>query len=214
MFRINIITQLLAFFIFAIMINFLKVKALLIALTVFVSALVWLKNRQFFQLLRRLKWFYLVMFLIYALNTPGEHFVNWPFSIGATHEGVQEGFAQLMRISVMLAALSLILTSNSRTMLMSGLYYLLFPLKLIGLNVECFTARLWLTLHYVETQKNTSKNINMFSKLGDNFSAIFEENGHEEVSITLEKPAYTWIDFGVMILLFGLLIYLMFKGLA
>ena len=180
MFRINIITQLLAFFIFAIMINFLKINALLIALTVFVSALVWLKNHQFFRLLRRLKWFYLVMFLIYALNTPGEYFTNWPFSIGPTHEGVQEGFAQLMRISVMLAALSLILTSNSRTRLMSGLYYLMSPLKLVGLNVERFTARLWLTLHYVEMQQNTSKNINMFSKLGDNFSAIFEENGHEE----------------------------------
>lgn len=33
---------------------------------------------------------------------------------------------------------------------MGGIYWLLQPLRLCGIPVERFTARLWLTLHYAE----------------------------------------------------------------
>jgi energy-coupling factor transporter transmembrane protein EcfT len=211
---INIITQLLAFFVFAIALNFFNLEALLIALVLLLLALMGIKNHKFYQLLKRLKWFYLVMLLIFALNTPGEHVANWPLSIGPTYEGVREGFAQLLRITLMLGALSLILANNNKQRLISGLYFLLLPLKILGLEVERFAARLWLTLHYVELQQKTPKNPNVINRLGEHLHAIFNETMHEEVTITLEKPDFTLHDIGLIILMLVLLTIFILKAIT
>lgn len=212
---INIITQLLAFFVFAIALNVFNLKALLIAFILLLLALMSVKNNQFYRLTKRLKWIYLVMFLIFAVNTPGEYVANWPLSVGPTYEGVREGFAQLLRISLTLGALSLILANNNnKQRLISGLYFLLSPLKILGLDVERFAARLWLTLHYVELQQTTPKNSNFINRLGEHLNAIFNENVHEEVTITLEKPNFTLLDFGLIILMLGLLTLLLLKAFA
>jgi len=115
---------------------------------------------------------------------------------------------------VMLAALSLILATNTKQRLISGLYFLLSPLKVLGLDVERFAARLWLTLHYVETQQKTPKMPHLFSRLGEHLNAIFNENAHEDISITLEKPIFTMFDFGLIILMLGLLMFVLFKAFA
>jgi energy-coupling factor transporter transmembrane protein EcfT len=211
---INIITQLLAFFHFAIALNVFNLKALLIALVLLLLVLMRVKNHQFYRLIKRLKWFYLVMFLIFALNTPGEYVANWPLSVGPTYEGVREGFAQLLRISLTLGALSLILANNNKQRLISGLYFLLSPLKILRLDVERFAARLWLTLHYVELQQIAPKNPNFINRLGEHLNAIFYENLFEEVTITLEKPNFTLLDFGLIILMLGLLTLLLLKAFA
>jgi energy-coupling factor transporter transmembrane protein EcfT len=209
--KINIITQLLAFFIFAIALNMLNSKALFITAALLFLALVMLKNRQFYRLTKRLRWFYLAMFLIFAFNTPGEHVVAWPFSISPTYEGLQAGLTQLLRITMMLATLSLVLVSNTKQQLISGFYFLFSPLKCVGLDVERFAARLWLTLHYVEVQQQVPKNSHLLSNLNHNLSAIFAESKHEIVEITLEKPRFSWLDYGLVALMLALMVVLMFK---
>lgn len=209
--KINTITQLLAFFVFAIALNLLNLKTLFLVASYLFLALVWVKSHQFYRLIKRLKWFYLVMFLIFALNTPGEHIAGWPFDLSPTYEGLLAGSTQLIRITVMLAALSLLLVSNTKQQLISGFYFLLSPLKWLGLDVERFAARLWLTLHYVELQQQAPKNPHIFTNLGQSLSAIFTETQHADVEITLEKPQFSWLDYGLIAFMLAVLGQVLFK---
>ena len=212
--KVNIITQLMLFFVFAIALNLLKLKVLLVITPLLLLALILVKNQQFYRLSKRLKWFYLVLFLIFAFNTPGEHMLGWPFSISPTYEGIRAGFEQLLRISTMLVALSILLASNTRQQLISGFYFLLSPLKCLGLDVERFAARLWLTLHYVELQQQVPKKPHIFSNLGQNLTNIFTEAQHEDITITLEKPQFTWLDMVLLVLMLIVSIQVIFKVFA
>lgn len=211
MLKINIITQLTAFFLFAITLNMLNVKMLSFIFAVSLLVLIWVKSHQFYRLTKRLKWFYMVMFAIFAFNTPGEHVSGWPFSLSPTYEGVREGLMQLLRINVMLAALSVLLASNSRQRLISGFYFILSPLKRLGLDVERFAARLWLTLHYVEAQQQASISTPVFSNLGDRLANIFTDVQHDDVTIVLEKPIFTWLDKGLIVLMLVIVAQILFR---
>ena len=202
MFKINIITQLLIFFVMAISINFLQLKVLL-GLLMFVSLLLAAtKNDRFLHAAKRFKWFLLVMLFIYAFSTPGEHIAQWPFSISPTYEGLAAGVTQGLRILLMLAGLSLILASNTTQQLISGFYYIFSPLQYLGLKVERFAARLWLTLHYVEKKRSTDNRQDFIAQL-KNMALLEPSQTEEDVSVTLTVPNFTWLDLAVIVLLFA-----------
>src|SRR5688572_28043280 len=113
MFKINIITQLLVFFILALSINLMTLNALVNLLTFVGVALALTQNNKFLHAILRFKWFFLVMLLIFSFNTPGEHISFWPFSISPSYEGVWAGLTQVLRVMLMLSALNLILACNT-----------------------------------------------------------------------------------------------------
>lgn len=211
MLKINIMTQLLAFFTFAIVLNTFRLNALLPLLLGMLALLGFVQKHQFYRMVKRIKWVYLIMLIIFAFNTPGEHVHNWPFDISPTYEGVQAGFTQLLRITVMLASLSLLLAVNTTQRLISGFYFMLAPLKYLGLNAERFAARLWLTLHYVETQENVVKIKDVYHHLTQNLSGILNETQHEEIVVRLEKPIYKWGDIILIMSLLACLGAILFR---
>jgi len=211
MFKINIITQLLTFFMFAIVLNLLTLKVLLLVSVFLFVLLLIMKNYQFYRLFKRLKWVYLVMFTIFSFNTPGEHITAWPFLFSPTYEGIIAGFEQLLRITTMLAVLSMLLMSNDRQNFISGIYFLFSPLKYLGLDIERFAARLWLTMHYVEVQQNAPKILPMIKNLNISLSGIFKESIHDEVTITLEKPEFSLFDYLFITLVSVLFLAVLFK---
>jgi energy-coupling factor transport system permease protein len=163
------------------------------------ALLVYLNNSHFLRLMRRLKWFYLVMLLIFIFNTPGEHVAHWPFSVKPTYEGLRMGVEQVLRIAVILAALSIVLAQNTKQQLISGLYFSMRPLSYLGLDVKRFAARLWLTLHYVELQQGDKENRpHLTSNLGDYLSNILVSEARDNVAITLDNPKQTWVDYVVI----------------
>ncbi len=201
MFNINIITQLLIFFVMAISINFIYIQALIGLLVLVLVLLVATKNHRFLYAAKRFKWFLLVMLFIYAFSTPGEHVAQWPFSISPTYEGLTTGVTQALRILLMLAAISLILASNTRQQLISGFYFIFSPLKSLGLQVERFAARLWLTLHYVEKKKNADVSQDLIGQL-KNMALLEPSQSDEHVSVILTVPHFNWLDIAVIVLLF------------
>jgi energy-coupling factor transport system permease protein len=100
--------------------------------------------------LRRTRWLFLVLLLVYAFATPGEYVAAWPFDFAPTYEGLLQGGLQAGRLAVMLAGLAIMLGTTPRDDLVGGIFYLAVPLRWLGLSPERFAARLWLTLHYVE----------------------------------------------------------------
>jgi energy-coupling factor transport system permease protein len=136
---------------FAAMLQLMKLPALAAAWVMLMMALSWRGASTFYMLLRRARWLLLSILLIYAYATPGEYLPDLADYLAPTYEGLQAGLLHIGRLTAMLAALSLLLASSIREDIMVGVYLMLRPLRPMGIAPERFAARLWLTLHYVET---------------------------------------------------------------
>lgn len=211
MLKINVITQLLVFFMLAILVNQTHLPVLIYIAAMLALALNSMKNNQFFHSIKRLKWFFLVLIVIFAFNTPGEHAMVSSLFISPTYEGIIAGGTQALRIMAMLAALSLVLACNTRQQLISGFYFLFSPLNYLGLDVARFAARLWLTLHYVESQQEKDKQ-QFFSYLKNMSFAAINETTHEDVDISFVLPEFTLLDYVSIALSAALLIGLIVKA--
>ncbi|MEQ1598111.1 MAG: hypothetical protein ABL880_01965 [Methylotenera sp.] len=190
----------------AIIVNQLNLKALVSLLLIFLATILLNKTQQFLRTIKKFKWLFLVMIAIFSFNTPGEHLANWPFAISPTYEGILAGLTQVIRITLMLAALSLILVASTRQQLISGFYFIFSPLKYLGLEVERFAARLWLTLHYVELQSDKNINQNLIGRLKD-MANLKSNQENDDVEVTFRVPQFNLLDYVAI----GLLILLMFK---
>lgn len=193
-------TQLLGFFVLAIIINDINISALIMLFMALFSVIIVKQQGQYLGTIKRFKWFFLVMMGIFAFNTPGEHIASWPFAISPTYEGLLAGSTQTLRICLMLAALSLIINANTRQQLISGFYFIFLPLKFLGLEVERFAARLWLTLHYVELQRDSNAKQNLFTQLKA-MTNLQSSAIDEVVSITFKIPQFSLIDNAIIVLL-------------
>ena len=216
MLKINVITQLLVFFMLAILVNQTHLPVLIYIAAMLVLALSGMAlssmtSNQFFRSIKRLKWFFLVLIIIFAFNTPGEYVLTSSAFISPTYEGLIAGGTQALRIMAMLAALSLVLACNTRQQLISGFYFLFSPLNYLGLDVARFAARLWLTLHYVESQQEKDKQ-QFFSYLKNMSFAALNETTHEDVDISFALPEFMLLDYVSITLLAALPIGLLVKA--
>ena len=215
MLRINIITQLFMFFVLAIIINILNLKALVPMLVVLISILMFNRTYSFLGTLRRFRWLFLVMMIIFSFNTPGEHIQAWSFFISPTYEGVIAGLKQILRIAVMLAAISWMMAANTRQQLISGFYFMFAPLKLLGLEVGRFSVRLWLTLHYVELQREADIEEDFVSRLKrittvESNRSLANLDATEFGAIEFKIPRFNILDYCVIatLLIFSIQLFL------
>lgn len=109
-----------------------------------------LQFKDFHRVVKRMRWLFISIFIIYAFGTPGEYIQQFPINFSPTIEGCELGLLHIAKLLIALASLILLFSTSSKEQLMTGLYLLLLPLKRIGFNTEQFTARLILTLDYVE----------------------------------------------------------------
>lgn len=118
---------------------------------ILILLLMWRGRGTMISMLRRVRWLMLSILFIYAYATPGEYIRGLPDELAPTYEGLVSGAMQAARLAAILGALSVVLASSSREQLMAGIHALLRPLRPFGVAADQFSARLWLTLHYVET---------------------------------------------------------------
>ena len=109
-----------------------------------------LQLRNFLRIIKRMRWLFFSILIIYAFATPGQLIPDIPVNFAPTFEGIQQGLLQVVKLLIALAALTLLFVGSSKEQLILGMYMLLKPLKHLGLNVEKFAVRLFLTLDYVE----------------------------------------------------------------
>lgn len=170
----------------------------------------YLKNKAFLYAVRRMRWLFLSLLIIYAFGTPGELIPLFPVNFSPTFEGLQLGWQQIEKLLIALAALSLLLISSSREQMLLGLYMLLMPFKLIGLNIERFAARLMLTLDYVEELA-----------VNDHYSFNQLDNIHTSVeglplqaNVTFQKLPFNLIDKLLLFLLLVLFVFMIYRGFS
>jgi len=146
----------------------------------------------FSQLIKRMRWLFLSLLLVYAYATPGEYLAFLPLNVAPSFEGLHLGLMQIAKLLIAVASLSALFASASKSQLMAGLWTLLSPLRLVGLNVERFTVRMLLTLHYVEQMAVQTKLKLDFSQL-DKLALAPDEPG-ATLPLILAQPAFTWFD--------------------
>ena len=146
----------------------------------------------FSQLIKRMRWLFVSLLLVYAYATPGEYLAFLPLNVAPSFEGLHLGLMQIAKLLIAVASLSALFASASKSQLMAGLWTLLSPLRLVGLNVERFTVRMLLTLHYVEQMAVQPKLKLDFSQL-DKLALAPNEPG-ATLPLILAQPAFTWFD--------------------
>lgn len=193
--RLSTSTQLILLLGFSVTLNFWSLVSLTLIMVGLLLLFLYQENKHFYRLMKRLKWFYIVMFGIMLFNTPGEHIPHWPFAFNPSYEGLTKGLTQVLRIASILGALSIILIKNTNQQLISGLYFLMKPLTFVGVNTARFSARLWLTLHYVELRNENSQDILFPKDLAGSLDQVLSEPDDNLAEIELEQTSLGWIDY-------------------
>jgi len=103
-------------------------------------------------MLRRMRWFFLSIFLIYLFMTPGEPIISVlaPPSWLPTQEGVLAAIHRISVLILMVLAVHWLLLYTPRQALVSALYQLVWPLGCLGLSRERFAVRVGLVFEAME----------------------------------------------------------------
>ena len=100
------------------------------------------------RLVYRARWLLLTLWLILAYNAPGEAWLDQSWA--PTYEGMAEGSLQAARLSVLLLWLAWLFVRLGREQLVSGVWGLLLPAQVLGLQVERLVVRLSLVLENMQ----------------------------------------------------------------
>lgn len=126
------------------------IALLLLGLTVVLCALTVCSSR-LLVLLRRTRWIFVSLLLIYAYATPGVAVWAQLDAYSPTLEGLLDGLLQLGRLVCTLAGLAILLTRLNQIQLIEAVFVLLAPLQAIRFPRERVAVRLALTLRYAES---------------------------------------------------------------
>ncbi len=146
----------------------------------------------FSRLIKRMRWLFISLLLVYAYATPGEYVAYFPMNFAPSYEGWALGWLQIAKLLIALASLSVLFSTSSKAHLLAGLFMLLSPLSYLGLDVERFTARLLLTLDYVDEMALGGQTKLDFYSL-DSLS-VHDDAGRLKQPLMLEQAAFTWLD--------------------
>jgi len=156
---------------------------------------------QFLPMLKRMRWLIMSMLLIYAFSTPGEYFKDWPIQTAQTYEGIQGGLLQTLRLSMMLAAVALLIARTTKQEMIFGFYCLLKPLSLIGFKPEKFAARLSLTLKYIELNNASDQQEMKWQSLMRLDQQLINKGEMAEV-VVLREQSLSYYDYLVILVVF------------
>lgn len=99
-------------------------------------------------LLRRMRWLFLSLLVVYFWFTPGQPLLP-AIASQPTLEGVLEGLQRISALALLALAASLLMQSMTREVLITALYRLLLPLRWLGVQPERVAVRITLTLEAV-----------------------------------------------------------------
>lgn len=103
------------------------------------------------RMIKRLRIFFVSIFIMYLWFTPGEllfpGFVSW----SPTFEGLWYGIQRILALVIMVLGVECLLRLTDRTALLCGLYYIAYPFKWLGVDRNRFIIRILLTLEAVDS---------------------------------------------------------------
>lgn len=161
-------------------------------------------------MLRRSRWLLLSLALVYAFATPGDPVVPALGVFSPTVQGLLGGGIQAWRLALLLATLALLLHTCPRENLLSGIYILLKPYRVLGLDPERIAVRLWLTLRYAEQNRAANDARNSFQAWWRELRLSGDSASDAATHVRLELEPLTWRDAVILAaaaLLLGVLLW-------
>lgn len=134
-----------------------------IGLLIVAGPLIWLLANNprhlsvIFRLVLRLRWFFLSILILYIWFTPALPSPQLQSSISSFMPGLIAGLERIMALIIIVGYAGLLLLFSSRDEIIGGIYTLLTPLKLLGIEPERLAVRLGLVLGYVPGFEATQK---------------------------------------------------------
>jgi energy-coupling factor transporter transmembrane protein EcfT len=129
--------------------NILVATAILLALYLKIDGRAW---RPAWKLLRRMRWLFLSIAVIYLWLTPGVPLIPGVQAFAAwlpTVEGLWQGGLRIISLALMVTAASLLLSVTSREEVIGALHWIMAPLALLKFPRERFAVRTALSLEAV-----------------------------------------------------------------
>lgn len=201
------IIKILYFLLTLLLVSFLSNSLIWLLCILLVTCAAKLNFEKFLRVVKRTKWLFISILIIYAFSTPGEYIQGFSTGFAPTYEGLNLGFLQVAKLLIALAALNILFATSTIENLMAGLYTLLSPLQLLGFNVERFTARLMLTLDYVEDLLVKNNYKFNFHQLDDIYTT--PEDTCTEKEIVLVLPPFKLMDKLLLVVFIGIVIGLL-----
>ncbi|BAN34719.1 hypothetical protein SCD_n00878 [Sulfuricella denitrificans skB26] len=200
-------SQILIWLAFAFCVPWLRPVELSAIVLLFSLPLLLRQSPQYLKLLRRSRWLLISLILVYAFVTPGVAAVAVLGTYSPSQEGLLSGGLQALRLLALLATLALLLATTSRDRILAGLYFLLRPFALIGVDIDRIASRIWLTLHYAEKAERVGSRRS--GEWRERLQTALHGSSHEMVSIKLEIGYLSSPDYAALlcsVLVFGLLL--------
>ena len=151
---------------------------------------------RFLQLLRRSRWFVLLLPLTYAVSVPGQPL--WPGVSLLSWPGIEAGAMRVIRLLLMLGALAQVLSALQPAKLIFGLYTLGRPFSRCGLDVRALAVRLSLVL---EGAQHVAPRKPWKLALAELEDGPTQGQAH----VTLHPQAWSWRDAVAVLLAVGVL---------
>ena len=104
-------------------------------------------------MLKRLRWLFLSIFIIYLFFSPG--ILLWPEWLwGPTKEGVMLGLSRIAVLVLIVAAVNVLLSSTEQSEFLAAVHWCLQPLSWFGLPHERLAVRIALTVESVSAVRD------------------------------------------------------------
>lgn len=188
------VTLLISWFAFALALQWMPVAWLItFSLLCLVTAAVVAAERTF-NLLRRSRWLFLSLAVLYFLATPGEYVAGFIGDMGISYEGLHLATEQIARLLAMLTSLALLHQVVGTSGLLGGFHWLLSPFPWR----EATVVRLMLVLEYVE-QRRPVRWQGWLMPDG-------QGEGPKAETLTLSLPGFQWRDRVILMVVCGILL--------
>lgn len=203
--------SLVSFLLFAAFVSIGDIKNLLAGLLVLMA--IWaasqtLPSARAWRMVQKLKLFFISILVLYVWFTPGKLLIpsldNW----SPTVEGLIFGGERIFALVMLVIAVDTLLSLLTKEKILSGLYYLFYPLHLLGFNRESFMIKTYLTLDAVTHKTSTPdvknefqfKNISAYiDTLANHIKTLITQTSikkaQDEIIIEIDGPPiwYHWL---------------------
>ncbi len=153
-------------------------------------------------MLRRMRWLFLSLVIIYFWFTPGEPLFSLPPALSAwlpTLEGMEEGTIRILSLITLVLAVNLLLQTTSREQLLSAIHWLARPLRLLGVSHDRLAVRMALVLETVPKVQALSAQAviatpqsRTVDRIGDAAAVLYRQvlaRADDEICHAVEIPA-------------------------
>lgn len=105
------------------------------------------------QMLRRLRFFFISILILYFWFIPGEAIIaTWP-TLSPTGEGVLLAVERIISLVFIVVAVNVLFVTTRTSAMIAGLYWLSLPLAYLGFSRTRFIVRTVLTLELIKNNK-------------------------------------------------------------